>query len=109
MTKTPDVVTQHIVTTPGTAGGKPRIAGRRITVQQIALWHERLGMSPDEIVTAYDLTLGDIYAALAYYHDHRPAIDAAMQADNALVAELRQRTPSRLKARVGGSACSLLL
>ena len=37
-----DVLAQHIVATPGTAGGKPRIAGRRITVQQIAIWHERL-------------------------------------------------------------------
>jgi uncharacterized protein (DUF433 family) len=97
-----NVITQHIVTTPGTSGGKPRIAGRRITVQQIALWHERLGVSVDEIASDYDLTLGDVYAALAYYHDHREAIDAAMQADDALVSELRRRIPSRLKARLGG-------
>lgn len=102
MAELADIVTQHIVMTPGTAGGKPRIAGRRITVQQIALWHERLGMSPDEIASAYDLTLGDVYAALAYYHDHRAAIDAAMRADDALIAELRQRMPSRLRARLGG-------
>ena len=94
-----DVLSQHIVTTPGTAGGKPRIAGRRITVQQIAIWHERLGMSPDEIASAYDLTLGDVYAALAYYHDLRQTIDASIRADDALVAELRQRTPTRLRAR----------
>ena len=99
MTKPPDVVAQHVVATPGTVAGKPRIAGRRITVQQIAIWHERLGMSPDEIAGAYDLTLGDVYAALAYYHDHRQAIDAAIYDDDALVAELRQRTPSRLQAR----------
>jgi uncharacterized protein (DUF433 family) len=102
MARATDASAQHIVTTPGTAGGKPRIAGRRITVQQIAIWHERLGMSPDDIASAYDLTLGDVYAALAYYHDHRPAIDAAIRADDALVAELRRRTPSRLKARLGG-------
>jgi uncharacterized protein (DUF433 family) len=95
-------ITQHIIATPDTAGGKPRIAGRRITVQQIALWHERLGLSADEIATGYDLTLGDVYAALAYYHDHRAAIDAAIQADGALVAELRQRTPSRLTDRLRG-------
>ncbi len=94
-----DVLARHIIATPGTAGGKPRIAGRRITVQQIAIWHERLGMSPDEIAGAHDLTLGDVYAALAYYHDHRQAIDAAIYDDDALVVELRQRTPSRLQAR----------
>jgi uncharacterized protein (DUF433 family) len=102
MAETADVVTQHVVTTPGVVGGKPRIAGRRITVQQIALWHERLGLSADEIASAYDLTLGDVYAALAYYHDHRPAIDAAMREDEALVEELRRRVPSRLPTRPGG-------
>ena len=101
MTKPPDVVAQHVVATPGTVAGKPRIAGRRITVQQIAIWHERLGMSPDDIASAYDLTLGDVHAALAYYHDHREAIDAAIRADDALVAELRRQTPSRLRARLG--------
>jgi uncharacterized protein (DUF433 family) len=102
MAETANVITQHIVTTPDTTGGKPRIAGRRITVQQIALWHERLGMSADEIASAHELTLGDVYAALAYYHDHRSAIDEAMRADDALVAALRQQIPSRLKARLGG-------
>lgn len=30
-----NVITQHIEITPGIAGGKPRIAGHRITVQNI--------------------------------------------------------------------------
>jgi uncharacterized protein (DUF433 family) len=30
----------HIEITPGVAGGKPRMAGRRITIQNIAIWHE---------------------------------------------------------------------
>src|SRR5436190_20220999 len=68
---------EHIIRTPGTCGGKPRIAGTRIKVQHVAVWHERMGMSPDEIVSAYPhLTLADVYAALAYYHDHRAQIDA---------------------------------
>lgn len=71
-------------------------------MQQIAFWHERLGLSADEIASAYDLTLGDVYAALAYYHDHRPTIDAVMREDEALVEELRQRVPSRLPARRDG-------
>ena len=61
--------------TPDVAGGKPRIAGRRITVQNIVIWHERLGLGADEIATEYDLTLADVYAALAYYYDHRHEID----------------------------------
>jgi uncharacterized protein (DUF433 family) len=60
------ILDHHIEITPGIAGGKPRIAGHRITVQNIAIWHERMGKSADEIAE-YDLTLGDVYAALAYY------------------------------------------
>jgi hypothetical protein len=40
---------EHIELTPDTAGGKPRIRGRRITVQNVAIWHERLDRSADEI------------------------------------------------------------
>ena len=57
----------HIELTPDTAGGKPRIRGHRIRVQDIAIWHERLGKSADEIAAEYDLTLADVYAAREQY------------------------------------------
>jgi uncharacterized protein (DUF433 family) len=67
---------ERIVVTPGVRGGKPRIAGHRITVSDIAFWHERMGMSPDEIVSEYPtITLSDVHAALAYYFDHRDEVD----------------------------------
>src|ERR671918_1025157 len=84
----------HIQSTADTAGGKPRIRGRRITVQDIAIWHERLGQSADEIAAAYDLTLADVYAALAYYFDHREEIEARMTEDRAFAEALRARPPS---------------
>lgn len=94
-----DTVTQHIVATPGVLGGKPRIAGHRISVQDVAIWHERMGKSVDEIATEYGLTLGEVYAALSYYHDHREAIDTSIRDGAAFVAELRQRSPSKLVER----------
>jgi uncharacterized protein (DUF433 family) len=97
-----DTVSSHIVITPGVAGGKPRIAGHRITVQNIVLWHERLDLSADEIATEYGLSLAEIYAALAYYYDHRAEIDQAIRADEAFVAELRQRIPSNLRVMGDG-------
>jgi uncharacterized protein (DUF433 family) len=84
----------HIQLTPDTVGGRPRIRGRRIAVQDIAIWHERLGKSADEIAAEYDLTLADVYAALAYYFDHREEIDARMTEDRAFAEVLRARTPS---------------
>lgn len=90
----------HIEITPGIVGGKPRIAGRRITVQDIAIWHERLGRSADEIATEYDLSLADVYAAMAYYFDHREVIDRDIEESQAFVAVLRQRTPSKVAQKL---------
>jgi len=87
---------EHIEVTPGVAGGKPRIAGRRITVQNVVIWHERLGKSADEIATEYDLTLADVYAALAYYFDHRTEVDESIRTGAAFAEALRERTPSKL-------------
>jgi uncharacterized protein (DUF433 family) len=90
------ILDRHIEITPGVVGGTPRIAGRRITVQDIAIWHEWMGRSADEIATEYDLTLADIYAALAYYYDHRSEIDGAIKDSEALVEKLRQQIPSKI-------------
>ncbi|MFW6161213.1 MAG: DUF433 domain-containing protein [Planctomycetota bacterium] len=87
---------RHIEVTLGVAGGRPRIAGHRITVQDIVIWHERLGRSADEIAAEYDLTLADVYAALAYYYDHRAELDEAIRADEDYAADLRRRIPSKL-------------
>jgi uncharacterized protein (DUF433 family) len=91
---------QHIEVTPGVAGGKPRIAGHRITVQDIVIWHERLGRSADEIATDYHLTLADVYAALAYYFDHRAEIDRTIREGEAFVQALRAHTPSKVRRKL---------
>jgi uncharacterized protein (DUF433 family) len=91
----------RIVSTPGTCGGKPRIDGHRITVKHIVLDHQREGMSPDEIASAYPgLTLSDVYAALAYYHDHRADIDADIKTDDDHWVEIQERNPGRLIDRL---------
>jgi uncharacterized protein (DUF433 family) len=83
---------RHIEITPGVAGGKPRIAGHRITIQNIAIWHQRLGRSADEIAADHNLTLAEVYAALAYYFDHRELIDASIEAGEAFAEEMRKAT-----------------
>ncbi len=91
-----NTIVQHIVQDPAITGGKPHIVGTRITVPHIVIWHERMGLHPDEIATSYDISLADVYAALAYYHDNRPQIDQMMREDEQFVADLRQRIPSKL-------------
>ena len=96
------VLERHIEITPGVAGGKPRIVGHRITVQDIVIWHERMGFSADEIAAEHGLTLSDVHAALTYYYDHLAEIDESIRADEAFIAELRKMTPSKLPEKLRG-------
>ena len=96
------VTTQHIEISQEIVGGKPRITGHRITVQNVVIWHERMGLSADEIASNYGLSLADVYAALAYYYDHRQEIDETILADESYVAELRSRTKSKLSGKISG-------
>jgi uncharacterized protein (DUF433 family) len=86
----------------GHCGGKPHILGHRIKVQHVAMWHERMGMSAEEIVATYPtLTLSAVYAALAYYHGNRAEIDADIEADERFVAELKAKSgPSKLQQKL---------
>ncbi|WP_273764333.1 DUF433 domain-containing protein [Nostoc sp. UHCC 0926] len=64
-----------IVSTPGTCGGRPRIAGHRITIHNIAI-DFNAGMKPEEIVAQRpQLMLAQVYAALAYYYVNKEVID----------------------------------
>jgi uncharacterized protein (DUF433 family) len=97
-TTTLPVIREHIVKTPGTCWGKPRIAGTRIKVEQVALWHDREGMTPAEIVRRWPhLTLADVHAALAYYYDHREEIEADLADGDRLFEELKASQPSILE------------
>ena len=92
---------QRIERTEGICGGKPRIAGHRITVQDVAVWHERLGWGVDQIASEYDLSLADVYAALAYYFAHREQIDQSIEESRAFVEEMKEQTSSALPERLG--------
>ena len=99
--KTVPVISEHLVATPGVCGGKPRIAGHRITVQNIVVWHERGGLTPDEIISQHPgITLADVHAALAFYWDHVDEIRAQIQADERLAEQLRPQSPSLLDAKL---------
>lgn len=90
-------VIEYIEQSAETCGGKPRVAGTRIRVQDIAIWHDRLGWSADEIVSKHtQLSLASVYAALAYYHEHRAEIDEEIVHGKQAVEELKQRFPSKV-------------
>ena len=54
--------------------GRPHITGTGVSVGRIGiLWSE--GRTPEETADDYDLTLPQVYAALACYHLNRELID----------------------------------
>ena len=71
-----------LVTTPDVCGGRMRINRTRITVHRIATLYKQ-GQSAEEISQTYPhLTLGQVYAALAFYHASREEVDAELEADD---------------------------
>jgi uncharacterized protein (DUF433 family) len=98
-----NVVTQHVEKTPGVCGGRACIAGHRIRVMDIVVWHERRGLSPEEIVYQYPgLTLADVHAALAYYFDNRQEIEDEFRKDEEAGRQLLTRHPSKVQAKLRG-------
>ena len=91
---------RHIVATPGTLGGKPRIVGRRIAVEHIAVLHVRTGRAIDDICTDFDLSLAEVHAALAYYFDNQADIDRSIADGEVSVAALKAKTPSVLAEKL---------
>jgi uncharacterized protein (DUF433 family) len=94
------VLDHHIKTIPDVRSGRPHIAGTHITVADIVIMHLRLGQSLEEIAGKYDMDLADTYAAMAYYYDHRPEIDASIEADEAFAEAFCRRNPSLLQAKL---------
>ncbi|MCL5962020.1 MAG: DUF433 domain-containing protein [Chloroflexi bacterium] len=85
------MIQEHIEIVSGAAGPKPRIVGHRILVQDVVVWHEILGIAPVEIVHDHPtITLADVYAALAYYWNHRDDIERAIQEENVLIEQFHR-------------------
>ncbi len=78
----------HIAQRPDFLGGKPHIAGTRISVHQIAVLYERHNWSLERIADEHDVTPAQIYAALSYYHDHRKQINEEIAAADHLAHEV---------------------
>lgn len=64
-----------LVSTPNVCGGRLRIDGTRVTVLQIVTLYKR-GETPEEIAQNFpQVNLGQVYAALAYYHANRAEVE----------------------------------
>ena len=68
-------IVSTLVSTPDTCGGKLRIEGTRITLNQIVTLYKQ-GETAEEIAGQYpQLTLSQVYSALAYYHSNKTEVE----------------------------------
>lgn len=91
---------EHIEIASNMRSGKPRIVGTRIAVEDVAAMNLKLGYSLIEIAGKYDLSLASVYAAMAYYFDHRDEIDRRTADEDELVKGLKQNHSSRLQEKL---------
>lgn len=81
-------------------GGEPRIAGTRVGVLDV---HELVAggdSTPADVADQFDLSLGQVYAALAYYHDHPDEmrdLRRAREATESRLAETAIKPPELAK------------
>lgn len=67
-----------LVSSPDICGGRLRIEGTRITVNQIVTLYKQ-GHDAEEIADQYPhLTMAQVYAALLHYHTNQVEIDAGL-------------------------------
>lgn len=75
------VLETNLVRTPGVCGGRLRIDGTRMTVNQIVTLHNQ-GMSAEQIVEQYpQRSMSEVYTALAWYHANKEAFDRELAAE----------------------------
>jgi len=87
----PTVLDTTLVRTPEVCGGRLRIDGTRMTVNQIIALYNK-GLTAQQIVESYpQRTLSEIYTVLAWYHAHQAEFDREL-AEEAAVAEQSVRS-----------------
>jgi len=76
-----------IAINPEVRGGRPCITGTTLEVSVIAIAKIVHMRSPEEIADDYQLSLAQVYAALAYYYEHKAEIDASIEERRKLAEE----------------------
>ncbi|MBE9101705.1 DUF433 domain-containing protein [Vacuolonema iberomarrocanum] len=70
----------------------PIILGTTLKVVELVMAQRAYGWTPEELqINHRHLNMGQIYAALAYYWDHRDRLDEDIQRRDAYVADLEQQ------------------
>jgi uncharacterized protein (DUF433 family) len=70
-----------IISDPNIRDGQPVISGSRVRVVDLITSHLYRHLTADELATNFNLNLAQVYAALAYYYQHKAEIDAVLRSE----------------------------
>lgn len=68
-----------ITTDPAIRDGQPCIAGTGLRVADLVIAHLFHRRTPNELAADYELSLAQVYSALAYYYAHKHDLDRAIR------------------------------
>jgi uncharacterized protein (DUF433 family) len=80
-----------ISSNPKVRDGRPCIAGTGLRVTDIVLASVIHLQTPDQIAVGYGISLAQVYAALAYYYEHKAALDADIRQQLATARALKEK------------------
>ena len=88
-----------IVSTEGVLGGKPRLAGRRISVLQVAEMVLDDALAPEAVADQLGCTLAEVHEALAYYYANVDEVEQDRRRREELLNSLDRdsRTPDEIE------------
>lgn len=76
-----------IIADPDIRGGRPVIAGTTLRVSDVVAYYLYAGHTPEDLAIGFNLSPGQVHAALAYYHLHKDEIDTELH-ENATKADV---------------------
>ncbi|MCX6046069.1 MAG: DUF433 domain-containing protein [Chloroflexi bacterium] len=80
-----------IATNPQIRDGRPFIVGTTVTVADVAVAKIYQMLDADGIADWFNLSLSQVYSALAYYYEHKPEIDQSIEARRKLAQEMKEK------------------
>lgn len=81
----------HISIDPNIADGKPHITGSQIKIHHIVVWHKEMKIPLAKIAEDYNLTLGDVHAAMACYYLNQEEFDRYIKEDVEFAEAMRKK------------------
>ncbi|MDE2858401.1 MAG: DUF433 domain-containing protein [Chloroflexota bacterium] len=80
---------------PNVRGGRPCLVGTGLRVMDIVMERQHGEADPEKIAAIYEIPVGGVYAALAYYYEHKEEIDKDIQKDDDYIRHVKGETLGR--------------